>query len=233
MKNFWSYISNGKYSIGTTGQTVYLYDENGNEIKKYKDIKYGYTPMFSPDGKLFVVKSTEGKIAVYSLETFDLIKKFRFSKVDGSQDDGFCFSPDGKEFYNIERHIESYISRLSVYDTETFELKKQLFADDFNLVIDTIEYDADTEVYYILGFYRTENDNGMNRYFISKFLDDALYELVYISEEDRDLYYWYNDLKNMGFTPKAYQFHFSLNKYSLDELKNMNLSLAELHHRFK
>ena len=102
MKNFWGFTTNGKYSVGCTGQTVYLYDKNGNELAKFKDIIYAYTPMISPDGTLFVVKSTEGRLAVYSLETFSLIKKFRFSKVDGAQDDGFCFSPNGKFFINIE-----------------------------------------------------------------------------------------------------------------------------------
>lgn len=233
MKNFWSYISNGKYSVGTTGGTVYLYDENGNEIRKFKDIKYGYTPMFSPDGKIFVVKSTVGQIAAYSLETFDLIKKFKFSKVDGSQDDGFCFSPDGKELYNIERHIDSCESRLSVYNTETFELKRQVIADDTNLVITTVEYDEATKAYYVLGFFRDNKTGVLSECFISKLIDDTLSEIINISESEYDFYYEYNDLKNMGFTPKAYEWHFSQKKYSLVELKNMNFSLAELHEKHK
>ncbi len=232
MKSFWAYISNGKFSVGTTGGTVYLYDENGNEIRVFKDIKYGYTPMFSPDGKLFVVKSTEGRIAAYSLETLDLIKKFKFSKVDGAQDDGFCFSPDGKELYNIERHIDSCKSRLSVYDTETFELKRQVLNKDINLSISTIEYDEKTDSYYILAFFRDEKDGVLSWCFVSKLAEDTLEEIICISEEEYDFYYQYNDLKTMGFTPKAYQWHFSAKKYSIEELKAMNLSLAELHSRY-
>lgn len=30
MRNFWTHISNERYSIGCTGQTVYLYDKDGN-----------------------------------------------------------------------------------------------------------------------------------------------------------------------------------------------------------
>lgn len=60
LKNFWSYISNGKYSVGCTGQTVFLYGKDGGELGRFKDLKYGYTPMISPDGIKFVVKSTEG-----------------------------------------------------------------------------------------------------------------------------------------------------------------------------
>lgn len=67
MKKFWSYVSNGEYCVGTTGQTVYVFDAiTGEEIAKFKDMK--------------------------------LIKKFRFLKVDGAQDEGFCFSKDGKNF---------------------------------------------------------------------------------------------------------------------------------------
>ena len=30
MKSFWSYVSNGKYAVGCTGGTVYVYVENMN-----------------------------------------------------------------------------------------------------------------------------------------------------------------------------------------------------------
>ncbi len=79
MKNFWGYATNGEFSVGCTGQTIYLYDKGNNEIKKFKDIIYAYTPAISPDGKLFIVKSTNGTFAAYSLETFRLIKKHRYT----------------------------------------------------------------------------------------------------------------------------------------------------------
>ncbi len=107
MRNYWSLVGNGKYQVGCTGQTVYVLDNDGNEIAKFKDLIYAYTPVISPNGDIFVVKTTEGRLAVYSFSPPKLIKKFRFSKVDASQDDNFCFSPDGKELYNIERHVDS------------------------------------------------------------------------------------------------------------------------------
>ena len=67
MPKFWSLISNGKYKVGCTGQTVYIYDQNGTELAKFKDLPYAYTAAFSPKGDIFVVKSTAGRIAVYSL----------------------------------------------------------------------------------------------------------------------------------------------------------------------
>lgn len=121
MKKFWSYVSNGEYCIGTTGQTVYVFNAiTGNEIAKFKDLKYAYNVYFSPLKDIFVVKSAEGRLAVYCLENMKLIKKFRFSKIDEAQDEGCCFSKDGKKFYNIEGHgfIHSVIA---TYNTDAFK----------------------------------------------------------------------------------------------------------------
>ena len=106
MRSFWSYIKNDKYAVGCTGQTVYVYDNAGAELAKFRDIIYAYMPMFFPNQNKFLVKSTDGRLAVYSLDELRLIKKFRFSKVDCAQDDGFCFSRDGRYFYNLERSAQ-------------------------------------------------------------------------------------------------------------------------------
>lgn len=37
MKNFAGFASNGEYSVGCTGQTVYLYNKEGKEIARFKD----------------------------------------------------------------------------------------------------------------------------------------------------------------------------------------------------
>lgn len=80
MAKFWSYISNGTYSVGCTGGSVYVYDKNGAELAKFKDMPYAYWPCFSPKGDIFVVKSTAGRLAVYSLDSQSLIKKIPFFK---------------------------------------------------------------------------------------------------------------------------------------------------------
>ena len=92
MKKFWGYISNEKFSVGCTERTVYLYDAAGKELARFEDIKYGCKAVFYPNGDIFVVKSTGAYFAVYSAENAALIKTVKFSNVDGSQDDGFCFS---------------------------------------------------------------------------------------------------------------------------------------------
>lgn len=229
MKKFWGYASNGVFSVGCTGQTVYLYDKDYNEIGKFKDITYGYTPMISPDGKIFVVKSTEGRLAVYSLETRSLIKKFRFSKVDGAQDDGFCFSPDGKFFINIERQKDDLHSAISVYNTFDFSLFKQIMLDD-DMMLDYIEFDENTDTYYISGIIHNTDENSVC-YFVAELKDLQIQNITAISEEEYDIYNGYKGLELMGFTEKKYEWGSILSyyyDYKLDEFKNMNLSLAKL-----
>ncbi len=173
-------ISNGEYTIGCTGQTVYVYDKNGVELAKFKDLIYAYNAAISPRGDIFVVKTAEGRLGVYSLERLELIKKFRFSKVDGAQDDNFCFSPDGKEFYNIERHIDSCKTALSIYETEGFSLKKRLFDTDYNLVLEEIEWDSRENMIYLSGFFRDEKSGVASKCFIGQMIDDELKNIRYI-----------------------------------------------------
>ncbi len=122
MKPFVSLVGNGEYNIGCTGRTVYVFDKNGTQVAVFRDLPYAYDCAISPKGDVFVVKTTEGRLAVYSLDERRLLKKFRFSSVDEMQDDNFCFSPDGEEFYNIERHTDGCKTVLSVYDTKDFTL---------------------------------------------------------------------------------------------------------------
>lgn len=227
MKKFWAYISNGKYSVGTTGQTVYLYNENGDEIKRFKDITYAYTPMFSPDGKIFVVKSTDGNLAIYSLETLSLIKKFRFSKFDSAQDEGFCFSNDGKYFINVEKYGTLGMRyAITLYDTADFSTVSQLVL-NMDIVLSHIEFDSVTNEYYVLGLFRRSDFVG----FIAKFKNNAIVDEVIIDENDYDFYNKYFSLKMNGFTDKKYEWSFIENE--LDELKSMNCSLAQLYNEHK
>ena len=223
MKNFLGYASNGEYSVGCTGQTVYLFNKDGNELAKFKDLKYAYSPIISPDGKIFVVKSTEGRIAVYSLESVSLIKKFRFSKVNGSQDDNFCFSPDGEEFYNIERHIDSCKTALSVYDTSEFSLKKKVLYDDYNIVLAAVEYSLEENKIFLLGFMREPQSGVAYKFFVGELAKDSLQNIIYISEKE---YGFYLDCKH-------FEMHsFAVTKYytaeEIDTIKKAKHSLEKL-----
>lgn len=226
MRNFWAYVSNGEFSVGCTGRTVFIYDKDNNELGQFKDITYAYTPMISPDGKIVVVKTTEGRFAVYSLETLSLIKKFRFSKVDGAQDDGFCFSPDSKYLINVERQIDDLHSAISVYDTADFSLVGRTCFDK-NIMLHDIECDVASDSYYVLGYERFEHEN---KDFVAQVVDLQLNNITYIYREDYELYHHYKNLEIMGFTKKAYEWSFL--DCSFEEIKAKNCSLAELYKRY-
>lgn len=226
MKNFWAYISNGKYSVGTIGQTVYLYNENGDEIGKFKDLTYAYTPVFSPNGDFFAVKSKDGRLALYSLKTYSLMKKFRYSKFDAAQDGGFCFSPDGNFFINLESHGKDGLqSAITLYSTTDFSIISQLKLDSNTCPLH-VEFDDITGECYILGLIRGYRISG----FIGKHKNNAIVDRIEINENDCDFYNAYFDLKMDGFTEKSHKCSCLENK-SLDELKTMNISLSELYNK--
>ncbi len=225
MKNFWGYIKNNRFAIGCTGQTVYVYDDRGNELKKFSDITYAYTPMFCPKKNIFIVKSTVGRLAVYSLDTMQLFKKFRFSKVDGGQDDGFCFSNDGKYFYNIECHINSLITYRSIYDTSNFERIKQLFVNDKLQVLSHIEQDSYSSSLFVLGFMR--GNHGVFDYgFVAELHNEKLINITKLTDEKYDFIRGYKHLELSGFTSKAKEW--SGLKYSGYDLSNIESTTVRL-----
>ena len=224
MPSFWSYIGNGKYNIGCTGQTVYVYDSGGNEVVRFKDLSYAYLPIISPSGDIFAVKSTGGRIAVYSLETLTLVKKFRFSDVDGSQDDGGCFSPDGTEFYNIERHIDSTITALSIYNTSDFSLKKRILDQDPNIVLGAIQFE--NEGIFVLYFVRGELKK---RFYVAKLIGEEIRDPFEIAEKLFYFYRYYLDLAAMGFTKKAKEWSgLRYAGYDLSAIQDQRYTIAEL-----
>lgn len=223
MRSFWSYVSNGTFSVGCTGQTVYVYDKSGNELAKFKDLIYAYLPVISPDGKQFVVKSTDGRLAVYSLETLSLIKKFRFSKVNCAQDGGCCFSSDGSLFYNVESHIDDLHCSISVYEAGLFSKISQYDFDAADMITE-IEYDAESDTCFFLGNVR--GDHGYR--YVAKFSGNDAHDAVRITEEEWWFYTAYMPLKASGFTKKKYEWSHHLDA-DLEELKTVDHSLAKLY----
>lgn len=217
MKQFWGYIKNDKFAIGCTGQTTYVYDADGNEIAKFKDVVYAYIPMFCPNKNIFVVKSTNGWLAFYSLDTMALLKKVHFAKNVGAQDEGFCFSPEGRYLFNIEKPISSVATEIAVYETEYFQVVHRLFQGEQIMVLDHIEYDAEEASYFILGFIR--GDDGVMSYgFVSQLLNNKLVNMKRISHKEYDYFSAYKHLELSGFTKKAIEWS-ALKDKELDAIK--------------
>ena len=200
MQEFETYITNGEYRVGCTGQTVYLFGRDGAVLAKFRDLKYAYQAYFSPNGKVFAVKSNEGRLAIYHLAEQRLLSKFRYATgADGEQpqDTIGCFSPDGERFF-VPLYRADLCSSLLVYRMSDFSLEKRLF-DGGNQVLDCIESDAATETYYLLGFFRNPSSES-NAYFVARLNGDSLADAAPLSEREYDFYRQYKDFEATGFT---------------------------------
>lgn len=209
MRKFWGFYENETYKIGCNGGTVYIYDKNDRELAKFKDIAYAYKAAVKPGSNTIVVKSTEGKLAVYDLEKLELVKKIVITRI-GAQDQGYAFSPDGKCFYNIEEPVRSTRTQLTIYNTTDFSVEKILFQEREDMFLQEIEFDEDTEDCYILGFFR--NDEGVYDYgFVAIFEDIKIKNIKKISKDTYEYLLWYKRWERSGFTEKSLEYSY-LNK---------------------
>ena len=202
MRKFWGFYDNGTYKVGCNGQTMYLYDVENRELAKFKDIAYAYRGAFKPNSNVFILRSTDGRIAVYDCDEKKLLLKFRFSNIDYSQDDGFCFSPDGKYFINIERIHSSTQTRLSIYETDTFSPVKRLFEDDEQLVLSNIEYQSVKNEYLMLFFMRGD-DGVYSQGYVGTLTGNDIINMLPLSSKAYDFLQSYKSIQLSGFTEKS------------------------------
>ena len=206
MKKFWGVAKNENFSVGCTGKTVFVYDSNGKETAKFSDFPHAYKAVFMPNKNIIAVKSTEGSLGFYNLDTLSLIKLVTITKI-GAQDEGFTFSPDGKYFYNIEKPNDTTRTELGVYETEHFTKVDTLFADNEKMVLDCLEFD-ETGVCYVLGFMR--GDTGIIANGFTAIFDRENKTLTDIRPHDLETYDYLQAYKSWeldGFTEKALEFN--------------------------
>lgn len=202
MRKFWGFYDNGTYRVGCNGATMYLYDAQDRELAKFRDIPYAYEGAFRPGTSIFLLRSTEGRIAVYDCDERKLLKKFRFSGIDGAQDEGFCFSPDGAYFLNVEKCVPWPHTRLSIYETDSFSPVKRLFEDDGSLSLDNIEYNAADDLYNILFYVR--DDRGIyDQGYVGELKEDRIVNLQPLESRVYRFLRDYKDLQQRNFTEKS------------------------------
>lgn len=200
MRKFWGFYDNGKYRVGCNGSTIYVYDQENNELAKFKDIPYAYVGDFQPETNIFVAKSTAGFLAVYDLDEMKLVKKIKITRIE-AQDEGFAFSPDGKYFYNIEKPVRSTDTQLAVYRTSDYEKEKILFEENDRMFLTAIEFDGCTGEGFVLGFMRGEN--RVKEYgFIGKFTEDDISDIKKIPDAEYEYIHAYKDWEKSGCTSK-------------------------------
>ncbi len=225
MKKFWSYVTRGKYSIGCTGQSVYVY-ENDIEIVCLKGFKYTYKSCISPNLDYFALKSNTGIMYLYSLNDFSLVSKVCFMKCDSSQDSMFTFALNGDVIISVDTYQDVY-NCISYFSVPNLELKRRLFDDSDTIEPCVLELTDDDDTFYVLMAERNKN-NIVYKYFVALIKDDTILDKKYISEKEFDFYSEFLELRSDGFTEKAKEW--SSSKYDdcdISKVENQKYSLAD------
>lgn len=167
LSNFSCYDISSKYTVGCTGQTVYVYDADKKEVARFKTLKYAYQCLFSPDEKTLAVRSNCGQIVIYDMNELRLVYKFRYGK-DG-QDGGFCFSPGGEKIYIIEDVVdeEHMYARLVSYDTATYNTKTVEFENKEIQLLNVAPGKTEDEV-YMSGYMRGIDGLGQVNFILNR-----------------------------------------------------------------
>ncbi len=226
MAKYRGFIESEKYDVGLTGQTVFVLDKNGNELAKFKDLKYAYYAAISPNCDILAVKSNEGRMAFYSLENMTLIKKFRFAKTSECAEGNLCFAPDGKELYSIEGNINPCNTSVSVYDMAELTRTKRFFYDEELLSIKCVEVSKNSGEVFLMGYLRDKENGVASEYFVGKLKNGELCEVIPISEQMHMVCSLYKNMEARGFTENAYKWLYI--DMSLEDLKKSGFSLEKL-----
>ncbi len=166
MREYYGVAQTNEFRVGCAGQTVYVFNGKGEEIARLRDVTYAYAAAFSPNGSLLAVRSTTPWFVFYAPPDFRLVQKVRMRRPNSQpQDDGFCFSPDGKLFWSLE-YQNDLTTHLVSYDTNTFAEAGRFFEGE-RYVFSHIEPTADGG-YDLLGF-RREPEADDNSHWLARF----------------------------------------------------------------
>jgi len=207
MKKYQGYAQNEKFKVGLNGKTVYIFDNDENELARFQDAPYMYRGKFIPNTNTLVVKSTAGWLLFYDLDNLVLIKKIRFSNI-GSQDESFAITQDGKYLYNIEAPNCSTRTQLTKYDLRTLKPLITSFHNSETIFLKYIE--ISNETIFLFGFMR--DDKGIKDYgFISQYKEIGEKCILREGKRIADAVYekisQYKGCEDFGFTQKTLGYH--------------------------
>lgn len=207
MKKYQGYAQSENFKVGLNGKTVYIFDNDENELARFQDAPYMYRGKFIPNTNTLVVKSTSGWLLFYDLDSLTLIKKIRFSNI-GSQDGNFAITQDGKYLYNIESPNYSTRTQLTKYDLETLKPLITSFHNSETIFLKYVE--ISNEFIFLFGFMR--DDKGIKDYgFISQYKEIGEKCMLRDGKRIADVIYdkiWqYKDCEDFGFTQKTLKIH--------------------------
>lgn len=145
------------------GQMVYVYEKGGRELARFTLAGAEFAAI-SPKGDVFAVKTKNGCVALYSLETLSQLSVLKEQDCESEFEKGMCFSTDGDMLFNAEKNA------VSVYDMNGGESEKHELG---GAEISHIEYDGGM---FLLG---KENE----KFFVSKLENGELSDVKYITEK--------------------------------------------------
>ena len=206
MKKYQGYAQNEKFKVGLNGKTVYIFDNDENELARFQDAPYMYRGKFIPNTNTLVVKSTAGWLLFYDLDNLALIKKIRFSNI-GSQTKNFAITQDGKYLYNIEAPNHSTRTQLTKYDLGTLKPVITSFHNSETIFLEYVE--ISNEAIFLFGFMR--NDKGIKDYgFISQYKEIGEKCILRDGKRIADVVYekisQYKGCEDFGFTKKSLEY---------------------------
>ena len=221
MKKYQGYAQNEKFKVGLNGKTVYIFDNDENELARFQDAPYMYRGKFIPNTNTLVVKSTAGWLLFYDLDSLALIKKIRFSNI-GSQDGNFAITQDGKYLYNIESPNCSTRTQLTKYDLGTLKPLITSFHNSETIFLKCVE--ISNETIFLFGFMR--NDKEIKDYgFIGQYKEIGEKWMLQDGKRIADVIYdkisRYKGCEDFGFTQKSLEYR-SLEK--IEDLEPFTLS---------
>lgn len=147
-----------KFIIAVSKRIIVYRFDNLEVIAKFGEISNPSKIAISSDNKLLAIKSTIGKIGLYSLENLSLIETFKATK-DAGDGSNIWFTPDS--IYIIDGDWNGNIRLINIQDSTTLVIKSY-----DNCMIENIEYCDKDQIYHIYKF----NRSGYN--FVTKWKYD-------------------------------------------------------------
>ena len=201
MRAFYGVAQSAGYRVGCAGQTVYVFNDQGAEIARLKDVAYAYAAAFSPNGSLLAVRSTTPWLAFYAPPDFRLVQKLRMRRPNSQpQDEGFCFSPDGAQFWSLE-YQNDLTTHLVSYHTENFVETGRFFEGEW-YVFSHVEPSAGGG-YDLLGF-RREPEEDDNSYWLVRFDGERIVSQTPLTSSVYERAFRYKKVERCGFTEKIH-----------------------------
>ena len=132
LRNSEGLTSSSKYVVSFTGRRAIIIDHDLNLIAEVNKLHYVYKGQISPDEKYLLLISNGNIFYLYSLETFELIRKVTLlGTYSGNLEGRGCFSHDGKHFMLILSNEKRFVSTLRVYNVDNLDEYKDYLDNEY------------------------------------------------------------------------------------------------------